>query len=334
MGGSFDAAQATSAGSGYWCSAGGHASSATVTWTGTTNAPYKVLGLNINWAYGPGEFKVLTSADGGNFEEAACWTASARSEVSYESAVMFDSARTAKAVTIVMRSPQSWNYFGINDVSLIVEPGYSFMLVSGETAAEGEMCVTSAGLKGCLSAIAAGTGEEIFQLSDDGVLSSGGNPVSSEAFTVTADGKLKTAGDHCLTASSTGTSLTDCSLAPSFSLSVVNEHDRAAATAVAEAAQLLNAAARRQGDLLAKLEGAIPKLGSCKFAVSSPLSGHTLAKLSTTEHQASSTTSADPAMAAIAGIYSAFDVDMAAVQKLMGASAGALSSAAGKLVAA
>jgi len=333
--GGFDAGSATSAGSGYWCSAGAHGASASVTWTGTTNAAYNVLGVNINWAYAPGEFKILTSADGGNFEEAACWSASSRSDVSFEEAVMFDSAKTAKAVTIVMRGPKSWNYFGLNEVSLIVESGYSFMLVSSETASEGEQCVTSTGLKSCLSAIAAGTGEEVFSLNDDGnLLTSAGTPLMSETFTIGSDGKLKTAGNHCLTASATAVSLTDCSLAPSFSMSVVTEYNPSAATNIRETATLLKAAAKRQGDLLAKLEGAIPTLDSCKFSVKMP--NHTLSRLSKAQHQrsASSATSADPAMAAIAGIYSAFGVDMGAIGSLMGASAGALTSAAGKLIAA
>ena len=115
-------------------------------------------GLKVDWAYSPGQVKILTSSDGANFEEAKCWQASTRSEVAYEEAFMFDTARTVKAVTIVMRtpqgaqlcqgvgwllglfgmllgcpcvvalrSPQSWGYFGINSAALIAEPG-PFML--------------------------------------------------------------------------------------------------------------------------------------------------------------------------------------------------------------
>ena len=61
-------------------------------------------GLKVDWAYAPGQVKVLTSSDGANFEEAKCWQSSTRTEVAYEESFMFDAPRTVKAVTIVMRS--------------------------------------------------------------------------------------------------------------------------------------------------------------------------------------------------------------------------------------
>ena len=62
------------------------------------------LGLKIDWAYAPGQVKILTSSDGSSFEEAKCWASSSRSEVAYEETFMFDSVRNVKAATIVMRS--------------------------------------------------------------------------------------------------------------------------------------------------------------------------------------------------------------------------------------
>jgi len=41
---------------------------------------------------------------------------------------MFDTPLNVKAVTISMRSPLSWGYFGINSVALLAEPG-PYMLV-------------------------------------------------------------------------------------------------------------------------------------------------------------------------------------------------------------
>ena len=61
-------------------------------------------GLKIDWAYAPGQVKVLTSSDGANFEEARCWQSSTRGEVAYEESFMFDAPRSVKAVTVVMRS--------------------------------------------------------------------------------------------------------------------------------------------------------------------------------------------------------------------------------------
>lgn len=168
----FTAQQALSGGSGYWCSSGGHGKAQTVTWTGTLNSRRSALGLKIDWAYSPGEVKILTSSDGANFEEAKCWQPSTRAEVAYVETFMFDSPVNVKAVTISMRSPLSWGYFGINSVALLAEPG-PYMLVSGITSAVGEQCLTNAGALGvipepCLEAIAAGDGREVMKFDADG----------------------------------------------------------------------------------------------------------------------------------------------------------------------
>jgi hypothetical protein len=110
------------------CSGGGHGKAQTVTWTGVLNSRRSALGLKIDWAYSPGEVKILTSSDGANFEEARCWQPSARAEVAYVESFMFDAPLNVKAVTISMRLPLSWGYFGINSVALLAEPG-PYMLV-------------------------------------------------------------------------------------------------------------------------------------------------------------------------------------------------------------
>ena len=92
------------------------------------NARRVALGVKVDWAYAPGEVKVLTSSDGANFEEARCWQSSARTEVAFEESFMFDAPRNVQAVAIAMRGSQSWGYFGINSAALIAEPG-PFMLV-------------------------------------------------------------------------------------------------------------------------------------------------------------------------------------------------------------
>ena len=99
-----------------------------VTWTGIVNSRRKALGVKVDWAYAPGDVKILTSSDGSNFEEAKCWQTNTRTEVAFEESFMFAAPRTVKAVTIAMRSPRSWGYFGINSATLIAEPG-PFMLV-------------------------------------------------------------------------------------------------------------------------------------------------------------------------------------------------------------
>ena len=51
---------------------------------------------------------------------------------------MLPEPKRAVAVAVVMQSPKSWRYFGINEASLLVEP-YAFMMVSGEAVAAGEL---------------------------------------------------------------------------------------------------------------------------------------------------------------------------------------------------
>ena len=110
------------------CSSGTHSAGQVVTWTGVLNSRRTALGVKVDWAYSPGEVKVLISRDGSSFEEAKCWQPSGRSEVAYAESIMFDSPSTVKAVAISMRSPGSWGYYGINSVALLATPG-PFMLV-------------------------------------------------------------------------------------------------------------------------------------------------------------------------------------------------------------
>ena len=63
-----------------------------------------------------------------NFEEARCWQPATRAEVAYVESFLFDVPKNVKAVTISMRAPLSWGYFGINSVALLAEPG-AYMLV-------------------------------------------------------------------------------------------------------------------------------------------------------------------------------------------------------------
>ena len=42
-------------------------------WTGKLAAAMPLKGVEITWAHAPEEIRVLTSADGSNFEEAICF---------------------------------------------------------------------------------------------------------------------------------------------------------------------------------------------------------------------------------------------------------------------
>merc|ERR1719195_1109722 len=71
---------------------------------------------------------------------------------------MFDVPRSLKTLSLVMRSPKAWGFFGINEIS---------MLVSDSADAE-ELCLVSdngaVGVDRCLDAIARGSGEDVFSL--------------------------------------------------------------------------------------------------------------------------------------------------------------------------
>jgi hypothetical protein len=213
----FAAQQALSGGSGYWCSSGSHTAGQSVTWTGVLNSRRLALGVKVDWAYAPGEVKILTSSDGANFEEAKCWQSSTRTEVAFEESFMFDAPRNVKAVAITMRSPQSWGYFGINSAALVAEPG-PFMLVSGITSGDGEQClVTGASgvtLESCLEAIAAGDGREVLQFDKDGQIMS----MADGSCMVLADGDTSGGGsfatEACSTSAESGDGRTVFSLTP------------------------------------------------------------------------------------------------------------------------
>ena len=360
-GGSFAAQEAAAPGSGYWCSSGKHLPGQSVSWTGTLDSRYKALGVKINWAYGPGELKVLTSGDGGNFAEAACWRSSSRSEASYEEAVMFDGPLNVKALTIAMRSPMPWSYFGISDVSLIVEPSYPSMLVSSAAAAGGEMCLVAkegVQMAPCLSAIAAGDGQEIFQFVDGAlknaatktcVTLANGDAAAGKlimaacptedgdgrsSYALTAKGQLQLGmGNYCLSASGAQVALQDCADAGAFQFYQVGvpEFDAAAATSVKYGAVMVKAAAERQASLLAQLEASLPKLASCRFSLLARNASRPALKARATSVTALRTATAkSPAMDAVAEILPAFGVDKAALSAIVAESTGAIASALSK----
>lgn len=334
--GAFPASAATS-GSGYWCSAGNHVPGQRVTWTGSVSSAQIATGVSINWAYGPGEFRILTSADGGNFEEASGWRAAARTEVSYIETVLFDAPRGVKALAVVMRSPMAWGFFGINAISLLAQPG-SGMLVSGS-----EQCLVAdgsgVGVSSCLEAIASGSGDEVFSLSPSSQLVSAatGNCVcvvsggvqmqdceaAAEAgdgrsiFTLTPSSQLKAKSGYCLSATTAGASAAPCSADGGVTMVTVPELNPAPAARLKDAAALLSAAEARQRTLLQQLKSG---LESCKGFIQRNATG--------AQHIAlAALSSRGPAEEASSKIDSEAGVDLAAVKALIAESNAALAAA-------
>ena len=84
----------------------------------------------------------MSSRDGGNFEEVACWRSPSQLDVAFVEHVMFDEIQSVRAIAIVMKAPRPWQFFGLNEVQLMVEH-YAFMIVSGQPSAEGEIFLVS-----------------------------------------------------------------------------------------------------------------------------------------------------------------------------------------------
>jgi len=268
-----------------------------VTWTGQLAARQTGLGLKVQWSYAPGEVKVLTSSDGSNFEEAACWRSAGREDVAYGESIMFETAKAVKAVTVVMRAPQPWAYYGISFAALIADAGPA-MLVSMQRATAGETCLVArqdaVGAKPCLEAVVAGKGEEGFRFTSDSQLVSAqsgrcvtasSNPSSSlhmgdcaqmsqesdgrGVFEVTPSGQLRLPelGDACVQVAPHGVFVARCAEegvaveGTEFAVVAAPEVNERPEAAARDVARLVAAAAARQRALLDRLKS---RMSSCR----------------------------------------------------------------------
>jgi len=335
--GGFPATDALGASEGYWCSSGNHAPGERVTWTGHFAVAQATVGVAINWAYGPGEVRILTSADGGNFEEAVGWRAATRPEVSYEEFFMFDAPKKVKALAIVMRSPKPWGFFGVNAVSALTQPG-PFMLVASGSMDGKELCLVAkdetVGVNGCLDAMASGSGMEVFNINSasqivsaltgkcislahgdlgmgacaDGIDAGDGR----STFVPTSTSRVETTTGYCLSASLVGAAAVPCAEDEGgVAMEAVPAVDHTAAALVKDTAQLLHAAVARQMSLLGQLKGSLQECHGLVATMSVP----DQAALS----QAAAETSGS--------IDAAFEVDLAAVKALIAESKALISSA-------
>ena len=108
----------------------------------------------------------------------------------------------------------------------------------------------------------------------------------------------------------------------------VPEFNPAGGAGMQSGAALLNAAARRQQALLAKLQGALPKLSSCKFMVELVRNSSHAVHLRALSGRAASTS--EPALEAMRAIYPMFSVGTESVQQTLMDSVSALRSAVDK----
>lgn len=361
--GTFSASEALRKGSGYWCSAGKHPLGQTVTWAGTLGSSQRVFGVSISWAYSPGEYKILTSADGGNFEEATAWKAATRADAAFKETVVFETPRAVKVLTVAMRSPGASGYFGINDITVLSEPGH-IMLVSGGAAGSEEQCLvaTAKGVvaQSCLDAIAAGTGAEIFELNEASQLVSvaqqacvsvadrgalgGGRLLLQDCkdasddtdgrsiFALSAQGRLAALGNFCVAASASEVTVHDCDAADGqgFVAVAVPEFDATTANAARDAAAVLRAAAARQSAALSQLQTLIPLLRDCKLGLAGNMSSTALALRPLLAEAPRIESIGDPALEVLARLNSLLGVDTQAIASVLAESLTLLAAAVPK----
>ena len=305
----------------------------------------------VGRAYGPGELKILTSADGGNFEEALGWRSPAREEMAYTQIVMFETPRSVKALSLVMRSPRAWEYYGINDISLMVQPGASMLVSSSTTSAEETCLVLHGGIlegRNCLEAMARGSGEEIFTWNSKSQLVAvtgeclslvGGGSRSlvlqdcedaAEAgdgrsnFALSPSSRLKNKQDDCVAFSASGAVALPCASETTLKVVAVPEFDSAPAALLRDTAGLLRAAEARQRSLLNELKAS---MGACKQLIQMNLTSQAQPASSATKSKGLALVSVDPATEAAGMIDGAVDVNIAAVKALISESQSILASA-------
>lgn len=117
---SFQAKQALTPGSGYWCSEGKHKPDSIVVWTAGVKKRRAATGIKISWAYAPGEVRVRSTADGLHWDEVVGWHQPATTAVSFEEDMFFDRPRHVMQLKVEMRKPKPWGYFGINQATLVL----------------------------------------------------------------------------------------------------------------------------------------------------------------------------------------------------------------------
>ena len=247
-----------------------------MSWTGVFKSRRKLLGVTRRWSYAPA-VKVLTSSDGGNFQESAGWRKLERTEPSFEDTVLFSMPVTVKAAKVMMRGSKPWGYFGLSNAVALSEPS-AFMLVSGAPAAK-EQCLVAAsdGLaaRACVDAVVAGQGSEIFTSSADrqlqmldgrclGIVAEKLSAVECQegqgGWSISQDGQVRQ-GNMCLAVAGSRVAAAGGGGDKFFQVAVP-AHDPMAVVAVKEVGALLRASVQRQRGLVADLQRLAPKLSS------------------------------------------------------------------------
>jgi len=253
---------------------------------------------------------------------------------------MFDVPKKVKALAVVMRSPKPWGFFGVNEVSALIQPG-PFMLVASGSAGGQELCLVAegdaVGVSGCLDAVASGTGKEVFNINAasqivsavtgkcislaHGGLGMGacGDAIDAgdgrSTFVSTSLSRVESTTGYCLSASPAGAAAVPCAAdVGGVAMEAVLGVDLSDAAVVEDAAALLNAAAARQASLLGQLKSSLKECHGLVATMSSPHQEMLLTVVSRSAAEANE------------GIEAAIHVDLAAVKALIAESKAIIAS--------
>ncbi|AFZ79194.1 bromodomain containing protein [Theileria equi strain WA] len=166
------ASRAFQIGPSYWCSAGHHTETDFVSWTGELNEKAKISQLDVFWEYAPKEVEVSLSITGDDFNIVMPFKETFGSKPSYKEVFKFDTPHEARFVRLTLRGSIN-TYFGIREIHIVGYGSPLFMIKSGISSPEGEMCLqleegqntnkARVVLDTCTHAIAASDGRELWR---------------------------------------------------------------------------------------------------------------------------------------------------------------------------
>ncbi|UKK02164.2 hypothetical protein MACK_001519 [Theileria orientalis] len=158
-------------GSSYWSSEGQHNDTDFVSWTGELYEKALISQINIFWEYAPKEVEISFSLTGDDFNVVMPFRATFENKRSYKENFKLDVPYETKYVRLTLRGAIN-TYFGIRHIHVVGYGHPMFMLKSGISSKDGEMCLQleegntdnqpRVVLDLCVNAIAAADGRELW----------------------------------------------------------------------------------------------------------------------------------------------------------------------------
>uniref|UniRef100_A0A3B0NBX7 Ricin-type beta-trefoil lectin domain/F5/8 type C domain/LCCL domain containing protein, putative n=1 Tax=Theileria annulata TaxID=5874 RepID=A0A3B0NBX7_THEAN len=159
-------------GSSYWSSQGHHSDTDFVSWTGELYEKATISQINVFWEYAPKEVEISLSLTGDDFNVVMPFRPTFENKRSYKENFKLEMPYETKFVRLTLRGAIN-TYFGIRHIHLVGYGTPLFMIKSGISSKEGEMCLQveegtvenqpRVVLDLCVNAIAASDGRELWR---------------------------------------------------------------------------------------------------------------------------------------------------------------------------